>query len=131
MMSEDSDVGSGAHKDTHSDSEPTRLTTKTSGYFARLRSNAASEEVRPEAKTEGVRSAQAKARAAKMYSRRLSRSDMQWALGKDWDSDDSSSLLSLSDIDISVADDVPTSKPADDVANPSVASSKTSDNADS
>ncbi|KAJ2482775.1 alpha,alpha-trehalase nth1 [Coemansia sp. RSA 2131] len=124
MMSEDSDVG-GAHKDTHSDSEPTRLTTKTSGYFARLRSNAASEEVRPEAKTEGVRSAQAKARAAKMYSRRLSRSDMQWALGEDWDPDDSSSLSSLSDVDISVADDAPT-KPADDVA-----SSKTSDNADS
>ncbi|KAJ2496462.1 alpha,alpha-trehalase nth1 [Coemansia sp. RSA 1972] len=125
IMSEDSDVG-GGHKDTHSDSEPTRLTTKTSGYFARLRSNAASEEVRPEAKTEGVRSAQAKARAAKMYSRRLSRSDMQWALGEDWDPDDSSSLSSLSDVDISVADDVPSSKPTDDVA-----SSKTSDNADS
>ncbi|KAJ1839670.1 hypothetical protein LPJ70_004776, partial [Coemansia sp. RSA 2708] len=40
------------------------------------------------------------ASAGRLYSRRLSRSDMQWALGKDWDPDDSSSLSSLSDIDI-------------------------------
>ncbi|KAJ2356988.1 alpha,alpha-trehalase nth1 [Coemansia sp. RSA 2618] len=114
-MSEDSDAGCAYAKDAHSDSESPRVTTKTSGYFVRSRSNAASEEVRPEAKTDSVRSARAKASAEKLYSRRLSRSDMQWALGEDWDPDDSSSLSSLSDVDISVAadDDAETSKPVD------------------
>ncbi|KAJ1732786.1 alpha,alpha-trehalase nth1 [Coemansia sp. Benny D160-2] len=73
----------------------------TSHYFMRSRSNAASEEVRPEAKTDSVRSARAKATAKKLYSRRLSKSDMQWALGEDWDpEDDNSSLSSLSDIEL-------------------------------
>ncbi|KAJ2823237.1 alpha,alpha-trehalase nth1 [Coemansia sp. 'formosensis'] len=74
----------------------------TSQYFMRSRSNAASEEVRPEAKTDKVRNARAKATAEKLYSRRLSRSDMQWALGEDWDPEDSSSLSSLSDLDNAV-----------------------------
>ncbi|KAJ2494948.1 alpha,alpha-trehalase nth1, partial [Coemansia sp. RSA 2052] len=74
-------------------------TMATSHYFMRSRSNAASEEVRPEAKTDTVRSARAKATAEKLYSRRLSKSDMQWALGEDWDPEDSSSLSSLSDLE--------------------------------
>ncbi|KAJ1662324.1 alpha,alpha-trehalase nth1 [Coemansia sp. RSA 1646] len=75
-----------------------RTTPETSHYFMRSRSNAASEEVRPEAKTDSVRSARAKATAKKLYSRRLSKSDMQWALGEAWDpEDDSSSMSSLSD----------------------------------
>ncbi|KAJ1962571.1 alpha,alpha-trehalase nth1 [Dipsacomyces acuminosporus] len=78
-------------------------TPTTSHYFMRSRSNAASEEVRPEAKTDTVLHARAKARAAKVYSRRLSKSDMQWALGEDWDPEDDSSLSSLSDLDL-VAD---------------------------
>ncbi|KAJ1900535.1 hypothetical protein LPJ71_005798, partial [Coemansia sp. S17] len=77
-------------------------TMATSQYFMRSRSNAASEEVRPEAKTDKVRSARAKATAEKLYSRRLSKSDMQWALGEDWDPEDSSSLSSLSDLDNAV-----------------------------
>ncbi|KAJ2808419.1 alpha,alpha-trehalase nth1 [Coemansia helicoidea] len=75
-------------------------TGATSAYFMRSRSNAASEMVRPEAKTDAVRIARAKATAGRTYSRRLSRSDMRWALGEDWDPDDSSSLSSLSDVDI-------------------------------
>ncbi|KAJ1864011.1 alpha,alpha-trehalase nth1 [Coemansia sp. RSA 2703] len=67
-------------------------TSATSPYFMRSRSNAASEEVRPEAKTDTVRSARAKASAKKLYSRRLSKSDMQWALGEDWDPEGSSSM---------------------------------------
>ncbi|KAJ2719013.1 alpha,alpha-trehalase nth1 [Coemansia sp. Benny D115] len=67
-------------------------TPATSHYFMRSRSNAASEEVRPEAKTDAVRNARAKVSAKKLYSRRLSVSDMQWALGEDWDPDGSSSL---------------------------------------
>ncbi|KAJ2871041.1 alpha,alpha-trehalase nth1 [Coemansia aciculifera] len=77
-------------------------TMAASQYFMRSRSNAASEEVRPEAKTDTVRSARAKATAEKLYSRRLSKSDMQWALGEDWDPEDSSSLSSLSDLDNAV-----------------------------
>ncbi|KAJ1815665.1 alpha,alpha-trehalase nth1 [Coemansia sp. RSA 2598] len=67
-------------------------TPATSHYFMRSRSNAASEEVRPEAKTATVRTARARASAKKLYSRRLSKSDMQWALGEDWDPEGSSSL---------------------------------------
>ncbi|KAJ2898365.1 alpha,alpha-trehalase nth1 [Coemansia aciculifera] len=78
---------------------PEHPTMSTSHYFMRSRSNAASEEVRPEAKTDTVRSARAKATAEKLYSRRLSKSDMQWALGEDWDPEDSSSLSSLSDLE--------------------------------
>ncbi|KAJ2295246.1 hypothetical protein IWW55_005511 [Coemansia sp. RSA 2706] len=96
-QSEDSDFVAPRDEKTMSDSESTEAKSK---YFARSRSNAASEEVRPEAQTDAVRSARAKASAGRLYSRRLSRSDMQWALGKDWDPDDSSSLSSLSDIDI-------------------------------
>ncbi|KAJ2597396.1 alpha,alpha-trehalase nth1, partial [Coemansia sp. RSA 1722] len=65
-------------------------TSATSHYFMRSRSNAASEEVRPEAKTATVRTARARASAKKLYSRRLSKSDMQWALGEDWDPEGSS-----------------------------------------
>ncbi|KAJ2779424.1 alpha,alpha-trehalase nth1 [Coemansia javaensis] len=72
-------------------------TPSSSPHFSRLRSNAASEMVRPEAKTDSVRMARERATAKRVYSRRLSRSDMQWALGEDWDPDDSSSLSSLSD----------------------------------
>ncbi|KAJ1644453.1 alpha,alpha-trehalase nth1 [Coemansia asiatica] len=68
------------------------VTSATSPYFMRSRSNAASEEVRPEAKTATVRTARARASAKKLYSRRLSKSDMQWALGEDWDPEGSSSL---------------------------------------
>ncbi|KAJ1947237.1 alpha,alpha-trehalase nth1 [Kickxella alabastrina] len=68
------------------------LTPATSQYFMRSRSNAASELVRPEAKTATVRNARAKVCAKKLYSRRLSKSDMQWALGEDWDPESSSSL---------------------------------------
>ncbi|KAJ2321453.1 alpha,alpha-trehalase nth1 [Coemansia sp. RSA 2704] len=100
-QSEDSDFVAPRDEKTMSDSESRRRSTEAkSKYFARSRSNAASEEVRPEAQTDAVRSARAKASAGRLYSRRLSRSDMQWALGKDWDPDDSSSLSSLSDIDI-------------------------------
>ncbi|KAJ2849895.1 hypothetical protein GGI22_005455 [Coemansia erecta] len=77
-----------------------RTTPAASPYFMRSRSNAASEEVRPEAKTDSVRSARAKVTARKLYSRRLSKSDMQWALGEAWDpEDDSSSMSSLSDVE--------------------------------
>ncbi|KAJ1820667.1 alpha,alpha-trehalase nth1 [Coemansia sp. RSA 2675] len=82
--------------------KPELPTMASSQYFVRSRSNAASEEVRPEAKTDKVRSARAKATAEKLYSRRLSKSDMQWALGEDWDPEDSSSLSSLSDLDNAV-----------------------------
>ncbi|KAJ2729710.1 alpha,alpha-trehalase nth1 [Coemansia sp. BCRC 34962] len=82
--------------------KPELPTMAASQYFVRSRSNAASEEVRPEAKTDKVRSARAKATAEKLYSRRLSKSDMQWALGEDWDPEDSSSLSSLSDLDNAV-----------------------------
>ncbi|KAJ2079442.1 alpha,alpha-trehalase nth1 [Coemansia sp. RSA 988] len=97
-------------KDAVSDTEckpaiPPLPTPETSHYFVRSRSNAASEEVRPEAKTDSVRSARARATAEKLYSRRLSRSDMQWALGEHWDPDDSSSLSSLSDVDITAVGD--------------------------
>ncbi|KAJ2790322.1 alpha,alpha-trehalase nth1, partial [Coemansia guatemalensis] len=107
VKSENSDLyDPRTEKDAVSDTEckpaiPPVPTPETSQYFMRSRSNAASEEVRPEAKTDSVRSARARATAEKLYSRRLSRSDMQWALGEDWDPDDSSSLSSLSDVDIS------------------------------
>ncbi|KAJ2157251.1 alpha,alpha-trehalase nth1 [Coemansia sp. RSA 552] len=110
-QSEDSDYyASRDEKDVVSDSEQQKRQARrrssarkaktgiSSKYFMRSRSNAASEEVRPEAKTDSVRSARAKVSAAKLYSRRLSKSDMQWALGEAWDPDDSSSLSSLSDI---------------------------------
>ncbi|KAJ2842011.1 hypothetical protein IWW36_006064, partial [Coemansia brasiliensis] len=110
--SEDSDIAPVKGEKVKSDTEQskrsssrTKTTGKSSKHFMRSRSNAASEEVRPEAKTDSVRSARAKASAEKLYSRRLSRSDMQWALGEDWDPDDSSSLSSLSDIEISAAAD--------------------------
>ncbi|KAJ2608322.1 alpha,alpha-trehalase nth1 [Coemansia sp. RSA 1365] len=117
-------------KDAVSDTEckpsiPPVPTPETSHYFVRSRSNAASEEVRPEAKTDSVCSARARATAEKLYSRRLSRSDMQWALGEDWDPDDNSSLSSLSDIDISAADD----EGEDDVCNTDNDCSGTNDNA--
>ncbi|KAJ2717095.1 alpha,alpha-trehalase nth1 [Coemansia spiralis] len=97
-------------KDTASDTDGMapplpRTTAAASPYFMRLRSNAASEMVRPEAKTDSVRIARARASAGRSYSRRLSRSDMQWALGEDWDPDDSSSLSSLSDVDIPAPSD--------------------------
>ncbi|KAJ1987346.1 alpha,alpha-trehalase nth1 [Coemansia spiralis] len=95
-------AGSCLNPDIKSDDEgKKKITTSTaSPYFMRSRSNAASEEVRPEAKTDSVRSARAKVTAKKLYSRRLSKSDMQWALGEDWDpEDDSSSLSSLSDLE--------------------------------
>ncbi|KAJ1747517.1 alpha,alpha-trehalase nth1 [Coemansia sp. RSA 1821] len=109
--SEDSDIAPAKNEKVSSDTEQSRrrsnsrvkTTGKSSKHFMRSRSNAASEEVRPEAKTDSVRSARAKASAEKLYSRRLSKSDMQWALGEDWDPDDSSSLSSLSDIEISAA----------------------------
>ncbi|KAJ1729968.1 alpha,alpha-trehalase nth1 [Coemansia biformis] len=95
-------AASDADRGTPTDTKPTDT---TSLYFMRSRSNAASEMVRPEAKTDSVRIARAKATAGRAYSRRLSRSDMQWALGEDWDPDGSSSLSSLSDVDIPDASD--------------------------
>ncbi|KAJ2459588.1 hypothetical protein GGI02_005860 [Coemansia sp. RSA 2322] len=105
--------GGGAKHDESGDLADMRLegedeaeespTGTTSQYFMRSRSNAASEEVRPEAKTDTVRSARAKATAEKLYSRRLSKSDMQWALGEEWDPDDSSSSLSDLEFDDAAA----------------------------
>ncbi|KAJ2481193.1 alpha,alpha-trehalase nth1 [Coemansia sp. RSA 2320] len=109
----DSGGGGGAKHDESGDLADMRLegedeaeespTGTTSQYFMRSRSNAASEEVRPEAKTDTVRSARAKATAEKLYSRRLSKSDMQWALGEEWDPDDSSSSLSDLEFDDAAA----------------------------
>ncbi|KAJ2554210.1 alpha,alpha-trehalase nth1 [Coemansia sp. RSA 1933] len=96
-----------------------RTTPAASPYFMRSRSNAASEEVRPEAKTDSVRSARAKVTAKKLYSRRLSKSDMQWALGEDWDpEDDSSSMSSLSDVENALESD------EDEQKKPSVSSNR-------
>ncbi|KAJ1725549.1 alpha,alpha-trehalase nth1 [Coemansia erecta] len=102
FLQDGADAGSASHMSAtdDNDSDSSRPAVKreagttpaTSPYFMRSRSNAASEEVRPEAKTATVRSARAKATAKKLYSRRLSKSDMQWALGEDWDPEGSSSM---------------------------------------
>ncbi|KAJ1936027.1 hypothetical protein FBU59_005190, partial [Linderina macrospora] len=88
-------------------SESCTITPSESQCFMRPRSNAASEEARPEAKTDAVMNARANVRNAKLYSRRLSKSDMQWALGEDWDPGNGSSLSDLSDLDFESDVDAP------------------------